>query len=850
MPRGKKYTNEKILPQILFESRDPLNRLFSFIGTLFLPFLYFLIIAVLMFPYLIGHLLHILVYPLKRALSKRDIKVRSQSRQKQKNAITKPYTTRIFWKLTLIACVPVFFLSTIGGVLFYYYILQNLPDPKTLISRDLPVSTKIYDRNGVLLYTIYKDHNRTPIPLSEVPQQMKLATLAVEDAQFYEHPGVSVRGIFRSIKTNFKTGTLSGGSTITQQLVKNAFLTPEKTLTRKLKEAILAILVERIYTKDQILEMYMNEVSFGGTAYGIQEAAQTYFGKDAKDLSLPESALLAGLPKSPTKYSPFGQNPQSGRVRQKQVLQLMQENKFITEEQRHNAESTSLVFANHKTDIKAPHFVSYVKELLEEQYGTEVVEHGGLSVVTSLDYEIQKLAEKVVHEEVEKLKPLHVSNGAILVSNPVTGEVLSMVGSEDYFDLQNDGNVNVILRPRQPGSSIKVINYAYALSHGFTPASLLEDEPITFLTDGQPPYTPKNYEGGFKGKITLRNALAESRNVPAVRVLFANGVINMIEEGRSMGITTWDNPQNYGLSLTLGGGEVRLLDLARVYGTLANYGNRPPIKPILKVTNYKGQVLDQEVCDDPSSQGQIASTSKESISSTPTPLTRSSLLFGQVLASELPSFHVRTTSLQQRTFNSCSQISVLDPRVAFQITDILRDNDARAPSFGTNSLLVIPKHPEVAVKTGTSNDLRDNLAIGYTKDYLVAVWVGNNNSAPMSRIASGVTGATPIWNKILSSLLSEKESSDWPVPSGLTKLSICPYTGTLACGNCKKDEWFLDETKPSAQCKPEHLVIKNNESQNDPSIAPPVKLHQFIDLRKIKSNQGESSTKKQREFSH
>ena len=740
------------------------------------------------------------------------------------------FSSRQFLIVFFSICFFVFCIGMTSGGLFYWYIVKDLPSPKSLATRQVPVSTKIYDRNGILLYTIYKDYNRTPVTLSEIPFQMKLATLAVEDADFYNHSGFSIKGIIRSIRDNWEKGSVSGGSTITQQLVKNALLSPEKTLTRKVKEITLAILVERTYSKDQILEMYLNEVPFGGTAYGVQEAAQTFFGKNIEEVTLAEASLLAGLPKSPTQYSPYGSTPERAIARQRQVLELMKENGFITESQFNNAEHEQLTFADHKTDIKAPHFVSYVRDILEKQYGKEVVENGGLSVTTSLDYHIQELAEKTVQEEVEKLGKLHVGNGAALVENPQTGEILAMVGSKDYFDINHGGNVNVTTRLRQPGSSIKVINYAYALSHGFTPASILDDTPITFLTDGQPPYTPKNYEDGFRGKISLRSALAESRNIPAVKMIYANGIDHMIELGTQMGITSWTNPSNYGLSLTLGGGEVRLLDLARVYGTLANYGERPPINPILEVKNYKGEIIDTTVCDEPRSNGQIAGANDQSKDLSPTPTTgfqTSNLFSSQVLAaSESAIVLSPTPNFKRSTTNSCTSESVLDPRVAFQLTDILKDNIARSPSFGLNSLLVVQKHPEVAVKTGTSNDLRDNLAVGYTKDYLVAVWVGNNDNSPMGRIASGVTGATPIWNKIMTPLLADHETYDWQVPANMEKVSVCG----------RREEWFLSETVPSKFCFEDWAKKVLETTHPEPTITPKPWGREVVDLRRVKNN--------------
>jgi len=615
---------------------------------------------------------------------------------------------------------------------FYYLILKDLPSPKKLTSRNIELSTKIYDRNGILLYTIYKDKNRTPVKLSQVPKHVQLATLAAEDAEFYMHPGFSIRGMLRAITKNLKEGKLEGGSTITQQLVKNALLSSEKTFIRKARELILSVGVELTYEKDQILEMYLNEVNYGGTVYGIEEAARHYFGKNVENLTLSESAMLAGLPKSPTKFSPFGGNPDLAFARQREVLYLMKVNKFITEEEENKAINQRLSFIANKQNILAPHFVMYIKEKLVDMYGEEMVLTGGLSVTTSLDLNIQLLAEEAVKEEIDKLKNLNVGNGAVVILNPKTFEILAMVGSKDYFDIQNGGNVNVTVRPRQPGSSIKVINYAQALSGNYTLATIVDDTPITYIIKGQPPYSPKNYDNTYRGKMTVRQALAQSRNIPAVRILASYGVSEMIDLGQKMGITTWNDRSRFGLSLTLGGGETKLLDLASVYAVIANYGKGKQIKDILEVKNNNGKIL-----------------------------------------------------YSKNNFEENGE-QVIDPRVSYLLIDVLKDNIARSPAFGANSMLVIPNHPEVAVKTGTSNNLKDNLTIGFSQDFVVAVWVGNNNGSPMARIASGITGAAPIWNRIMKSLLFDKESVEWPTPQGLV------YKECFS-----RKEWFLEEKQLS-----------------------------------------------------
>ncbi|MGB6839035.1 MAG: penicillin-binding transpeptidase domain-containing protein, partial [Microgenomates group bacterium] len=514
----------------------------------------------------------------------------------------------------------------------------------------------------------------------------------------------------------------------------------------------------------------------------IQEAAQVYFGKDVENLTVAEAALLAGLPKSPTKFSPFGPNPDLALSRQKEVLRLMKINKYITNEQEATALNEELVFAPNRIDIKAPHFVMFVKQALVDKYGEELIEKGGLEVTTTLDYSIQKMAEEVVRAEVDNLAGLNVTNGSALVINPETGEILAMVGSKNYFDTKADGNVNVTIRQRQPGSAIKVVNYAHALSHKFTPATIIADTPVTFSVQGQIPYSPRNYDGKFRGNIPLRSALAESRNVPAVKVLASYGVNKMVEMGQEMGITTWDNPSRFGLSLTLGGGDVKLIDLAKVYATVANYGKRPEIISTLKITNYKGKVLEENKCQEK---------------------------FTTALNRLIP-----YTYAAEAAMAPCVREQVLDPRVAFLLIDILRDNKARSPAFGSYSQLVIPGHSEVAVKTGTSNNLRDNLIVGFNQEYLVAAWVGNNNNSPMSRVASGVTGATPIWNKIMRALLANKENRDWEIPEGLVQIPICTLTGTLPCEGCPtRLEWFLEENTPTRTCNMQQ-VLKEKEKKD------------------------------------
>lgn len=622
-----------------------------------------------------------------------------------------PFRVRLSHKLLLL----VGFVCVIGaaGSAVYQSVLKNLPSP--LILRDhLPsLSTRIVDRHGELLYQVYRDENRTLISLGDVPAIVIQATIASEDKDFYRHPGISVKGIVRAGIHNFVCSlknqactSIQGGSTITQQLVKNSLITPEKTLTRKLKEAYLAMQTEHLYSKDEILEMYFNYVPYGGTAYGIKEAAEQYFGKSVRDLSLAESALLAGLPVAPTTLSPFGTHPYLAKNRQSQVLNAMVASGYISKSDAEKAAAETITLSAGRSDIKAPHFVMYVKDLLVRQFGEDIVNHGGLEVTTTLDLPSESILEGEIETELNKLHHLNVGNAAGLITNPKNGDILAMAGSHDFFDVGKDGQVNVVASPRQPGSSIKPITYSLAFMHGLTPESLIEDSPVCFTIPGQPNYCPTNYDKRFHGRVTARTALASSYNVPAIKVLNSMGVLNMVELAKKMGITTWNHPERFGLSLTLGGGEVTMLDMAEVYGVFANGGTKVPLRAILSVKDANGQEL--------------------------------------IVAHE-PAVE-----------------NVIPASVAYEISSILSDPKARAPAFGIHSVLNIPGYP-VAVKTGTTNDLRDNWTFGYTPDVVVATWVGNNDNSPMSAVASGVTGASPIWSHTMQKLLAGSAPNPFPL---------------------------------------------------------------------------------------
>ena len=679
----------------------------------------------------------------------------------------------------LIFRVPFLVVLVIGLFLFYFLVI--IPPASSLKDKDLSATTHILDRNGNLLYKIYKDRNRTYVPLAFIPQNVIAATLSAEDAEFYSHTGFSLKGMLRALGVYFADGKVTGGSTITQQLVKNTLLTPEKTLKRKLLEALITIKVEVAFSKDQILEMYLNETPYGGPIYGLQEASQTYFGKNIWDLDLAEAAFLAGLPKSPSRYSPFGTTPEEGLARQRDVLHLMNINGYISDNDEVVTASEKLTFKKEGVDIKAPHFVMYVKQYLEETYGAGFVYRGGLNVYTTLDLNLQKITESAVAYEISRLKNLRVGNGAALVISPKTGEILAMVGSVNYFDQKIKGQVNVLTSLRQPGSSIKPLTYSLALAKNLTPLTIINDAPITFKSGNQT-YTPKNYDGKFVGHLTARNALAQSRNIPAVKTLNDVGVKNLVNLGQMMGLSSWKEPSAYGLSLTLGGGDVKLLELAYAYATFANQGQLPTTNFIAKITNTKGETVYKNEC--------LLSNGKNN---------------GDSL---LPDFFKPRAQCQK---------PILDPRIAFLITNILSDNQARTPAFGANSALKINGHPEVAVKTGTSNHLRDNVTLGYSPNYLVATWVGNTDNSPMSAVASGITGASPIWNSIMTSLLETSLPTTWEMPQGIVTSKVCSLTGSLACQNCSdRVEYFLEENQPKNSCNPkvvEEIRIKNAESK-------------------------------------
>lgn len=675
-----------------------------------------------------------------------------------------------FRKLTpkkiILISIALLFISTI-----YFFILKDLPLPTKLSSSSTPQSTLIYDRNGKILYNIYDKKNQSFVSLSSVSKYMQQATISIEDKSFYQHGAVDFRGILRAAYSIVFHRQIQGGSTLTQQLVKNSLLTQEQTVLRKVKEIILAFATEIIYSKNQILEMYLNQVPYGGTVYGVEAASEYYFGKHAKDLSIAQSALLAGLPQAPTQFSPFGAHPEEGRDRQIEVLKAMLDQKYITKDQEQKAEKEDLKYRKFTTDIAAPHFVLYVKDLLIAKYGEKTVEEGGLKVTTSLDSTIQDYAQNMVTSEVNQLPEYyHVTNGAALVTDPANGEILAMIGSKDYFDTKIAGNVNITTSLRQPGSSIKPINYAVGLLNNYNAATTFIDQPICFPNQGGRDYCPLNYDGKWHGLMQMRYALGNSFNIPAVKMLKLNGINAMIATASAMGITTFTHPENYGLSLTLGGAEVKMVDMATAFGVFANSGYRVDLHPILKVIDKTGKILEQYK----------------------PPL---SPIFGK---------------------------KVLPDGVSYIISDILADNNARMMEFGDNSALKI-RGQAVSVKTGTTNDFRDNWTIGYTPSFLVATWVGNDDNSQMSGLTSGITGAAPIWNDIMSHLLKNRTPEPMSRPASVIQKSVCSDIGALPSpagsgASCPtRFEYFIRGTEPTLGGTSSQDVLVDKNTQNLPA---------------------------------
>jgi 1A family penicillin-binding protein len=651
-------------------------------------------------------------------------------------------------------------LLLIGG---YFWLTTDLPTPERLRADAEIGNTRILDRRGHILYEVPNSLSgrHRPVALDEIPLALQQATIAIEDNSFYTNPGVDPRGIIRALWINLRRGDIvAGGSTITQQLARGFLLDPDvaqqRTLERKIREAVLALKLTISYTKDEILALYLNQSYYGGLNYGVEAAAHAYFGKPARDLDLAESALLAGLPQAPSRYNPFD-NPNAAFTRQAQVLDAMVRAGYLTPEQAQVAKDEPLQFYSDSGNMRAPHFVRYVLDQLDAELGSEVVVRGGLTVTTTLDVGLHEEAQEILRRQIDYLAtpqnggPNHrVRNGAVVVLDPRDGAILAMVGSPDFDDTTSQGQVNAALSRRQPGSAIKPLTYAAALERGWTPATTILDIPSAFRTREGPPYTPQNYDRAYHGPLALREALATSSNVAAVRTLDEIGIPALLEIAERMGVTTLgrDNGR-YGLSLTLGGGEVTPLELTAAYGAFANGGQRVTPFAIIGVSDFQRL----EIGD------------------------------------------WRLSNEARNKQSPISNLQSLSPQVAYLISDILSDRYARMRAFGAQSVLDIDR--PAAVKTGTTSDWRDNWTIGYTPDRVVGVWIGNADGQPMELI-SGVTGAGPVWHQVMLEAHRDLPPRPFAQPEGIVEIDICAEGGLLPGPACPATlrERFVEGAQP------------------------------------------------------
>lgn len=618
----------------------------------------------------------------------------------------------------------------LGASLIWVSTLK-IPNLDTFATRIIKQSTKIYDRTGeVLLYDLHQDVKRTVLPFDDISPFIKNATIAIEDDNFYNHIGIEPKSILRAVLANLSEGDLlggQGGSTLTQQIIKNALLQKDKTITRKVTEWILAIKLERKLSKDEILAIYLNESPYGGTIYGVEEAAQYFFGKHARDVSLAEAAYIASVPQAPTRLSPYGSHKDDLDKRQQLTLQKMLENNLITTEDYEVAKNEEVFFIpqnpNGLGSIKAPHFVMYLREQLVEKYGEKVLSENGWKITTTLDWDLQKEAERIVAEKgLVNVEKYNADNAGLVAVDPKTGDLLAMVGSRDYFNEEIDGNFNVTLAPRQPGSSIKPFIYATAFTKGYLPDTVVFDVKTQFgvtcppdsWSSESPCYSPSNYNGKYIGPISLRNALAQSLNIPAVKVLYLAGIKNSLKLASDMGITTLESADRYGLTLVLGSGEVRLLDMTYAYGVFANKGIKAAPRDILKIEDSNGNVIEDSVV-----------TTKR----------------------------------------------ILDENITAMISDILSDDEARSPLWGRNSIVNFSDR-DVASKTGSTNNLKDAWLMGYAPNLVVGAWVGNNDNAAMGGGLSGLI-VTPMWREVMNYGLAKLPKEEFPEPE-INKSGVKP----------------------------------------------------------------------------
>jgi len=604
-----------------------------------------------------------------------------------------------------------FVIGTIMLLSFFLYLQRTLPDPESIATRKVGESTKIYDSTGeVLLYDIHGEEKRTIIPWEQIPETIKEATLASEDSDFYNHNGIDFRGIARAFfKDIVNLGISQGGSTITQQLVKKALLGDERTISRKIKEAVLAVEIERKFTKDEIFWMYLNQIPYGSNAYGIESAAKEFFGKKASQLSTAEAATIASVTKAPSYYSPFGNHVDELLAIKNSVLLKMKTLGYISDTEYQDALNQKLEFKAVDDDIQAPHFVIMAKEYLSAKYGEDAVENGGFKIITTLDSNLQTIAEEVVSKYAPINKDRYKAvNAALVAINPRNGDLLALVGSKDYFNIEDEGNFNVAIANRQPGSAFKPFAYATALAKGYPDDTVVFDLKTEFNPNCEPDslqtkdrfgidcYHPQNYDGRYRGPVTFRQGLAQSLNVPSVKALYLAGINDTIELAENMGITTLGDKSRFGLSLVLGGAEVKLVDLVSAYGVFANDGMRSPWSFIQRVESSNGQVLEEK------------------------------------------------NNKPER---------VLDSQTARLINNMLSDNTARASVFGYSSSLYFPGR-DVAAKTGTTQENRDAWVVGYAPSLVAGVWTGNNKNESMTKEGAGISASGPMWHEFMAKALS------------------------------------------------------------------------------------------------
>ncbi len=687
----------------------------------------------------------------------------------------------------LVAAASLFFFiiliieTLIIGTGVYYYLLAGLPDPSPEAMSAMPESTRIYDRHGEFLYEVHGDVKRRFVSLDYIPVYLQEATIAIEDKNFYKHKGFDLVAIVRAFLVNLKNKEITqGASTITQQLARTLFLDQEKAYSRKIKELILAIQIEKRYTKDEILEMYLNNIPYGSIAYGISAASEIYLNKPVEDVSLIESAYLAALPKAPSDYSPFGSNKDALQKRADDVVLAMHENGFLSDAEFNYArEQKKPIFVNAPIEIKAPHFIFYVLDKLEEKYGKNKILEGGLDIYTSLDLSLQNEAEKIVAELGEKNEEKYGAENASLVAvDPTNGEILAMVGSRDYFEEKN-GAVNVAISPRQPGSSFKPYVYATAIANGLSPDAYIVDNRFNFAQFNYGvDYIPRNYDGKYHGSVTVRKALAGSLNIPAVKILVQTGIDKTIDLAERMGISTLGERNRFGPSLALGGGEVKLLEHTAAFGVFGNNGKKFPLSSILKIKNQEGELVYE----------------KEKID-------------GE---------------------------QVIDELTAYKMNSILSDARARQYVFGLHSKLEIPGF-QVAVKTGTTQDARDAWTIGYTPSLAVGVWSGNNDNHPMYEGANGYVVATPIWREFMTFALRKFEKKDFYKPEGDKDEIILNHN----LAKTKEDKISQDEVGGKMQEENNYnnleiasVPVVNKNSFNLPIIIRSVKADELIEYKK------------------